>query len=113
MIDNDLYSWEEVPKEKTLEGPNGVDDGDDNGRDPSDDDPFGMHSMCCTACRHSISELYASVDECFQTMGAMRQRMENLKRVVEDDYKFLNCNVWKLFGLVGNMKGKWCNRKYH
>jgi hypothetical protein len=29
--------------------------------------------------------------------------------------KFLNCNVRKLFGMVGNMRGKWCNscRKYH
>jgi hypothetical protein len=24
-----------------------------------------MHPMCCAACRHSISELYAMVDECF------------------------------------------------
>jgi hypothetical protein len=24
-----------------------------------------MHPMCCAACRHSILELYASVDECF------------------------------------------------
>jgi hypothetical protein len=70
--DNDLYIWEEVPKEKTPEGPNGGgnDDGrDDNGDgdgggndggdsgDPGDDDPFGMHLMCCAACRHSISEL--------------------------------------------------------
>jgi hypothetical protein len=23
-----------------------------------------MHLMCCAACRHSISELYASVDKC-------------------------------------------------
>jgi hypothetical protein len=74
--DNDLYIWEEVPKEKTPEGPNGGgndDDGDDNGDgdddddggDPGDDDPFGMHSMCCAACRYSISELYASIGECF------------------------------------------------
>jgi hypothetical protein len=70
--DNYLYIWEEVPKENTPEGPNGGGnnngDGDDDGnddRDPSDDDPFGMHPMCCAACRHSISELYASVDECF------------------------------------------------
>jgi hypothetical protein len=120
--DNDLYYWEEVPKEKTPEGPNGGgsddggdDSGDDNGGDPGDDDPFGMHLMCCAACRHSISELYASVDECFQAMEAMRQRMEDFDRVVEDDYKFLNHNVWKLFGKVGNMKGKWCNScgKYH
>jgi hypothetical protein len=69
--DIDLYYWEEVPKEKTPKGPNGGgnddggdDDGDDGG-DPSDDDPFEMHLMCCAACRHSISELYASVDECF------------------------------------------------
>jgi hypothetical protein len=67
------------------------------------------------ACRHSISELYTSVDECFQTMEAMRQRMEDLERMVEDVYKFLNRNVRKLFGMVGNMKGKWCNScgKYH
>jgi hypothetical protein len=119
--DNDLYIWEEVPKEKTPEGPNGGDDngdGDDGGdddRDPGDDDPFGMHPMCCAACCHSISELYASVDECFQAMEAMRTCMEDLERVVEDDYKFLNRNVRKLFGMVGNMRGKWCNscEKYH
>jgi hypothetical protein len=121
--DNDLYIWEEVPKEKTPEGSNGDDgndngDGDDdgdNGRDPGDDDPFKMHPMCCAACRHSISELYAMVDECFQAMEAMRQRMEDLERVVEDDYKFLNRNVHKLFGMFGNMRGKWCNScgKYH
>jgi hypothetical protein len=123
--DNDLYYWEEVPKEKTPEGPNGGgsndgdddgdDGGDDDGGDPGDDDPFGMHPMCCAACCHSISELYASVDECFQAMEVMRQRMEDLESVVEDDYKFLNRNVRKLFGMVGNMKGKWCNScgKYH
>jgi hypothetical protein len=119
--DNDLYILEEVPKEKTPEGPNGGDnddsgddndDGDDGGDDdgdPGDDDPFGMHPMCCAACRHSISEPYASVDECFQSMEAMRQHMEDLECVVEDDYKFQNRNVPKLFGMVRNMKGKWCN----
>jgi hypothetical protein len=119
--DNDLYIWDEVPKEKTPEGPNGDDDngdgddGGDDGGDPGNDDPFGIHPMCCAACRHSISELYASVDKCFQTMEAMRQRMEYLERVVEDDYKFLNRNVHKLFGMVGNMRAKWCNScgKYH
>jgi hypothetical protein len=115
--DNDLYIWEEVPKENTPEGPNddGNDDGGDdtgdgdNGGDPGDVDPFGMHPMCCAACHHSISELYASVDECFRAMEALRQRVEDLERVVEDDYKFLNRNVRKLFGMVGNMRGKWCN----
>jgi hypothetical protein len=60
-------------------------------------------------------ELYASVDECFQDMEVVRQHMEDLERMVEDNYKFLNHNVRKLFGMVGNMKGKWCNscRKYH
>jgi hypothetical protein len=125
--DNDFYYWEEVPKEKTPEGPSGGgnddggddgddgDDGSDDSGDPSDDDPFGMHLMCCAACRHSISELYASVDKCFQAMEAMRQRMEDLEHVVEGDYKFLNRNVRKLFGMVGNMKSKWCNscEKYH
>jgi hypothetical protein len=57
----------------------------------------------------------ASVDECLQAMEAMKQRLEDLERVVEDDYKFLNRNVRKLFGMVGNMRGKWCNScgKYH
>jgi hypothetical protein len=138
--DNYLYIWEEVPKEKPPEGPNsgsnddssddngdGDDGGDDGGdpgdgddggndsEDPGDDDPFGMHPMCCVACCHSISELYASVDECFQAMEVMRQRMEDLECVVEDDYKFMNRNVRILFGMVGNMRGKWCNScgKYH
>jgi hypothetical protein len=115
--DDDLYIWEEVPKEKTPKGPNdgGNDDSGGDGGDPGDDDPFRMHLMCCAACRHSISELYASVDECVQAMEAMRQRMVDLERMVEDDYKFLNCNVCKLFGMVGNMTGKWCNScgKYH
>jgi hypothetical protein len=46
--------------------------------------------------------------------GGDGQHMEDLE-VVKDDYKFLNRNVRKLFGMVGNMKGKWCNscRKYH
>jgi hypothetical protein len=128
--DNDLYIWDEVPKEKTPEGPNGGgnDGGDDNGGgndggkdggddggDDGNDDPFGLHPMCCAACRHSIADLYASVDECLQAMEAMKQRLEYLECVVEDDYKFLNRNVRKLFGMVGNMRGKWCNScgKYH
>jgi hypothetical protein len=115
-----------VPKVKTPEGPNGGgsddggdddgdDGGDDDGGDPGDDDPFGMHLMCCATCCQSISELYASVDECFQAMEAMRQCMEDLECMVEHDYKFLNRNVRKLFGMLGNMKGKWCNScgKYH
>jgi hypothetical protein len=106
------------PRRRLPKAPNssGNNDGsDDDDGDSGNDDPFGMHSMCCAACRHSISELYASVDECFQTMEAMRQRMEDLERVVEDDYKFLNCNVRKLLGMVVNMKGTWCNScgKYH
>jgi hypothetical protein len=76
--DNDLYIWEEVPKEKTPEGPNGGsndDGGDDNGNgdgggndggNPGDDDPFRMHPMCCAACRHSISELYTTIDKCLR-----------------------------------------------
>jgi hypothetical protein len=125
--DNNLYIWDEVPKEKTPEGPNGGGDddgGDDNGGgdnggndggDPGNDDPFGLHPMCCAACHHSIADLYTSVYECFQAMEAIRQRIEDLERVVEDDYKFLNRNVCKLFGMVGNMRGKWCNScgKYH
>jgi hypothetical protein len=64
-----------MPKEKTPEGPNG---GGNDGGDPGDDDPFGMHLMSCAACRYSILELYASVDECFQDMELMRQHMEDL-----------------------------------
>jgi hypothetical protein len=117
--DNDLYIWDEVPKEKTPEGPNGGDDGGDDGGndggDNGDDDPFRLHPMCCRACHQSITDLYASVDECLQAMEAMKQRLEDLERVVEEDYKFLNHNVHKLFGMVGNMRGKWCNTclKYH
>jgi hypothetical protein len=83
--DNDLYIWDEEPKERTPEGPNGGgndgnddgdngggDDGGDDGGDNGDDDPFRLHPMCCQACRHSIADLYAMVDECFQAMEAMR-----------------------------------------
>jgi hypothetical protein len=68
----------------------------------------------CAACRHSIADLYASVDKSLQAMEAMKQRLEDLERVVKDDYKLLKRNVRKLFGMVGNMRGKWCNscRKY-
>jgi hypothetical protein len=65
-----------------------------------------MHPMCCAACCHSVSELYASVDKCFQAMEVMRQRMEDVKCVVEDDYKFWNRKVRTLFSMVGNTKGK-------
>jgi hypothetical protein len=119
--DNDLYIWDEVPKEKNPEGPDGSgdngggDDSGDDGRDPGNDDPFRLHPMCCAAFHHSIADLYASVDECFEAMEAMWQRMEDLERVVEDDYNFLDRNVRKLFSMVGNMRGKWCNScgKYH
>jgi hypothetical protein len=30
--------------------------------------------------------------------------MEDLQRVVKDDYKFLNQNMRKRFGMVGNMR---------
>jgi hypothetical protein len=126
--DNDLHIWDEEPKERTPEGPNGDgndgdggddngggDDGGDDGGDNGDDEPFRLHLMCCRACCKSIADLYASVDECLQAMEAMKQRMEDLERVVEDDYKFVNRNVRKLSGMVGNMRGKWYNTclKYH
>jgi hypothetical protein len=70
--DNDLNYWEEAPKEKTPKGPNcggnlndNNDSGDEDGGDPGDVDPFGTHLLCRAACRHSITELYALVDECF------------------------------------------------
>jgi hypothetical protein len=109
--------WDEEPKEWTPEGPNGGgndggdngggDDGGDDDGDNGDDDPFGLHPVCCRACRHSIADLFATVDECFQAMEAMTHRMEDLERVVGDNYKFLNRNVRKLFGMVGNMRSKW------
>jgi hypothetical protein len=122
--DNDLYIWDEKPKERTPEGPNGDGnddndngggDGGDDGGDNGDEDPFRLHPMCCRTCCQSIGDLYASVDECLQAMEAMKQRMEDLEHVVEDNYKFLNRNVRKLFGMIGNMRGKWCNTclKYH
>jgi hypothetical protein len=127
--DNDLYIWDEQPKERTPEGPNGDgndgnesgndngggDDGGDDGGDNGDEDPFRLHPMCCRTCRQSIGDLYTSVDECLQAMEAMKQRMEDLEHVVGDNFKFLNHNVRKLFGMVGNMRGKWCNTclKYH
>jgi hypothetical protein len=40
--DNDLYYWEEVPKEPTLEGSSGGGNPDDSG-----DDPFGEHPDQC------------------------------------------------------------------
>jgi hypothetical protein len=56
--------WDEQPKERTPEGPNGdgndgnesgIDNGggDDSG-DNGDEDPFGLHPMCCRTCRQSI-----------------------------------------------------------
>jgi hypothetical protein len=127
--DNDLYIWDEQPKARTPEGPNfdgndgnergndngGGDDGGDNGGDNGDEDPFGLHPMCCRTCSQSIGDLYTSVDECLQAMEAMKQRMEDLEHVVGDNDKFLNRNVRKLFGMIGDMRGKWCNTclKYH
>jgi hypothetical protein len=66
--DNDLYYWEEVPKEPIPEGPNGSGD--------PDNDPFEEHLMCCVVCQHAISDLFVSVDECFQAMEEIWQRMK-------------------------------------
>jgi hypothetical protein len=116
-------NWDGQPKERTPEGPNGDgndgnksgDDGGDDGGDYGDEDPFGLHPMCCRTCRQSIEDLYTSANECLQAMEAMKQCMEDLEHVVGDNFKFLNRNVRKLFGMVGNMRGKWCNSclKYH
>jgi hypothetical protein len=123
--DNGLYIWDEQPKGRTPEGPygdgnNGNESGNDNGGgddggDNGDEDPFGLHPMCCRTCRQSIGDLYTSVDECLQAMEAMKQCMEDVEHVVGDNFKFLNRNVRKLFGMVGNMRGKWRNTflKYH
>jgi hypothetical protein len=48
-------------------------------------------------------------------MKVMRQQMEDLERVVDDDYKFLNRNMRKPFGMHGNLKKKWCSLcgKFH
>jgi hypothetical protein len=108
-----------VPKEKIHEGPNGGgnpnDGGDDDGGDPSDVRSFrdafivlgGLPSL-----HHGALRIGRRI---FQAMEAMRQRMEDMECVVEDDYKFLNRNVRKLFGMVGNMKSKWCKScgKFH
>jgi hypothetical protein len=58
--DNDLFYWEEVPKEKTPEGPNGGGDPDDGGDsdDPGDVDPFAMHPLCHATCCHSMSSTH-------------------------------------------------------
>jgi hypothetical protein len=50
--DNDLYYWEEVPKEKTLEGPNGGgnDDGGDDDGDDSGDDGGDLTMMNLSGC---------------------------------------------------------------
>jgi hypothetical protein len=56
--DNDLYNLDEQPKERTPEGPNGDSNdgnesgndnggGDNDGGDNGDEDPFGLHPMCC------------------------------------------------------------------
>jgi hypothetical protein len=31
-----------------------------------------MHPICCVACRHTILDLFTSVEECFQDKEAMR-----------------------------------------
>jgi hypothetical protein len=31
-----------------------------------------MHPICCVACRHTILDLFTSVEECFQAMETMR-----------------------------------------
>jgi hypothetical protein len=63
-----------------------------------------MHLMCCAASRHSISELYAAVDEYFQAMEAMRQRMENLEHVVDDDYMFLIATCENFLAWLGTLR---------
>jgi hypothetical protein len=76
-----LYIWEEVHKEKTPEGPNGGgndDNSDDNGDGDDSGDNGGDLAMTtlsgyirCVVRLAAISELYASVDECFQAMEAL------------------------------------------
>jgi hypothetical protein len=96
--DNNLYIWDERQKERTPEGPNGDDndgneggddngggdDGGDDGGDNGDEDPFGLHPMCCRTCHQSIGDLYTSADECLEAMEALKHRMEDLEHVVDE-----------------------------
>jgi hypothetical protein len=106
--DNDLYYWEEVTKEPTPKVPMVVSIlmavATETTVATRRRQSVWRAPMCCAACRHAISDLFASVDECFQAMEAMRQRMEDLECIVDDDYKFFNWNVGKLIGMVGNIK---------
>jgi hypothetical protein len=57
--DNDLHYWEEVPKEKTLEGPNsgGNDGGDDDGDDSGDDDDGTLAMTTLSGCNRCVVRL--------------------------------------------------------
>ena len=106
---------EEHPEEQG-EGGNPGGGNDPVGGDHEDDDPEEEHNVCCAACRNAIAELFSSLDECFHTINAMQQRIEDWERMVEDDFKYLNRNIRKLFGMNKNFKKKeWCTSciKFH
>ena len=105
--DDDWPGWAEEER-KEEDDPSGGDSGkkkkDDD--EPEDDSPNrgGHHFGCCVKCCNEIADLRATIDRCHDRIVAMDRRMDDIESLVERDYNFLVRNIWKLFGMVGDLQ---------
>src|SRR6185437_8058561 len=54
--------------------------------------------------RRTITDLYATIDRCYDQIVAMDRMMNDIERLAERDYNFLLRNIRKLFGMVGDLR---------
>ena len=102
--DDDDYAWEvyhgkREEEERQERQENQVQD--DDGGDPSNQE----HGQgCCPLCRERIDELFIGLNACRKSINGINRKIDDMEWQAEEDYKFLNRNVRRLFGMVGNVR---------
>jgi hypothetical protein len=104
--DNDNFVWEEDRKEREEEEREEYQEDqvqDDDGGNPS----YQEHGQgCCPLCRERIDELFIGLNACRRSIDGINRKIDDMEWQAEEDYKFLNRNSRRLFGMVGNMRRK-------
>lgn len=62
------------------------------------------HVNCCPRCRADIADLRATLGRALEDLDDLNESLVYLERLIEDDYKFLNRNIRKLFAMYGDLR---------
>lgn len=69
-----------------------------------DTDRMDHISACCPICREVIRDLFYKLGDTRRPIESLEIRLRTLEDSKDLDYKFLNQNIRKLFGMVRDLK---------